>query len=353
MPSQHSSSLRGLACLTLVILTVLPILSGNALSAQSFVPTPVSCPFLGTGSTVVFDGFYIAAYPGNNLSRVTLGYTGGVAEQYSVSLTAHRNTYDGPMIGTPQTAIVNAPASGEALVTFDFGGAPVTPGDTIAFTQDFVILGSTGTLLYYDAGTGRCTGVFATTGTAPPLGTPAPWSVGVSITQKNLTGQLCIPSDTVLCLDSSIPGDHRFQVTASFHTAQGGGLSGNAQAMPLAQLGGTHGGVLWFFSPDNPEMLVKLVNGCSVNDHYWAYISATTNVGFSVTVKDTFLANVAKTYTNPDLKAAQPIQDNLALSSCHPCSSDAQCPAGLLCCTFTGGTGCMVPTQGGTCPALP
>jgi hypothetical protein len=150
-----------------------------------------------------------------------------------------------------------------------------------------------------------------------------------------------------------VPGDPRFRVTATFHTVQDGGVSGNAQAMPLAPLGATHGGVLWFFSPDNPELLVKLVNGCPVNDHYWAYISATTNVGFSVTVKDTFLANVAKTYTNPDLTAALPIQDGLALSSCHPCSSDAQCPAGLLCCSHTGFTGCTVPTASGVCPALP
>jgi hypothetical protein len=353
MPSQHASSLRGLACLTLAILTLLPMLSGAALSAQPSAPSIVSCPFLGTGSTSTNNGFYVTNYQGNNLSLVTLGYTGGVAELYSISLTAHRSTYDGPMIGTTQTVFANVPASGETLVTFDFGGAPVTPGDTIAFTQDFAIYGSTGSQIFYDAGTGKCNGVVATVGTAPPLGTPAAWSAGVTITQKNLTGQLCIPSDTALCLDGSNPGDQRFQVTASFHTAQGGGLSGNAQAMPLRQLGATHGGVLWFFSPDNPELLVKLVNGCSVNDHFWAYISATTNVGFSVTVKDTFLANDAKTYTNPDLTPALPVQDGLALSSCHPCASDAQCPAGLLCCTFTGGTGCLPPTAGGTCPLLP
>jgi hypothetical protein len=352
MPSQHVSPLRGLACLTLAILTVL-VLSGAALSAQPFAATPISCPFLGTGSTVTFDGFYIAGYTGNNLSQVTLGYTGGVAELYGISLTAHRNTFDGPLIGTTQTAIVNAPASGEVLVTFDFGGAPVTPGDTIAFTQDFVILGSTGTLLYYDAGTGPCTHVFATMGTAPPLGTPAPWSVGVAITQKDLGGRFCIPSDTALCLDGGVPGDPRFRVTATFHTVQDGGVSGNAQAMPLAPLGATHGGVLWFFSADNPELLVKLVNGCSINDHFWVYISATTNVGFSVTVTDTSLANVTKTYTNPDLTPAQPIQDGFALASCHACTSDAQCPAGLLCCFHTGGALCLPPAAGGVCPAIP
>jgi hypothetical protein len=353
MPSQHASSLRGLACLTLAILTALPLLSGAALSAQPFAGTLISCPFLGTGSTSTFNGFYVTAYPGNNLSLVTLGYTSAAAEPYGISLSAHRNSFDGPMIGTTQTAVVTVPTSGEVLVTFDFGAAPVTPGDTIAFTQDFVIYGPIGSQVFYDTGTGKCNSVFATNGTAPPLGSAAPWSVGLSITQKDLGGRFCIPSDTALCLDGGVPGDPRFRVTATFHTVQDGGVSGNAQAMPLAQLGATHGGVLWFFSADNPELLVKLVNGCSINDHFWAYISATTNVGFSVTVTDTSLANVTKTYTNPDLTPAQPIQDGFALASCHACTSDAQCPAGLLCCFHTGGTLCLPPAAGGVCPAIP
>jgi hypothetical protein len=352
MPSKHVRSLRALFWPALALLTALGVLSGGALSAQ----TPISiasCPFAGGGNTYLTNGFYVASYPGNNLFQVTLGYTSTYAQPYAITLTAHRNTYDGPIIGTPQTAVINVPTSGEALATFDFGGAPVTPGDTIAFTQTFAIYGSVGALVTYDGGVEKCNGIIQTTGTVPPLGSPTTSSVGVAITELDLRGRLCIPSDTVLCLDGS-PGDHRFQVTVSYHTAQAGGRSGSGQAIPLAPLGVIHGGLFWFFSPDNPEMVVKILDGCAIDDHYWAYISAATNVGFAVTVTDTARANVSKTYTNPDLTMALPIQDTSALASCHDCTSDAECPTGLLCCSIpVGRHACIAPTTGGVCPLLP
>ncbi len=353
MPSKHVCSLRAVSCFILPILTILWALGGSVLSAQVSVST-VSCPFAGGGNTSVFNGFYVADYPGNNLSQVTLGYTANFAEQFGITLTAHRNSYDGPILGTPQTATVDVPTSGEMLVTFDFGGAPVSPGDTIAFTQTYAIYGPVGAVLSYDGNIGTCNGVFRTAGTAPPLGTAVTGSVGVAITQVNRSGQSCIPSDTVLCLDDT-PGDHRFQVTASYQTAQAGGLFGYAQAIPLAPLGVTQGGLFWFFNQKNPEILVKILNGCAINDHYWAYISAGTNVGFTVKVLDTATASFTKTYTNTDLTMALPIQDTSALATCHSCSIDAQCRPGLLCCPnpFDYGRTCAPPTVNGGCALIP
>jgi hypothetical protein len=352
MPSKHVRSRKtGLA---LAVLALMAVLGTGALAAQP-VGT-ASCPFAGFANVAWANGFYVTAYPGTNLAQVTLAFRGGVAETYGITLTAHRNSYDGPIIGTPRTATVDLPATGELRVTFDFGGAPVTAGDTIAFTQDFAIYGPDGAELFYDGGTGQCNSgsVFQTVGTSPPLGSSPTPGVGVAITQLPQPFQTCIPSDTVLCLDGQ-PGDHRFQVTASYHTSQAGGLAGNGQAMPLAQLGGFHGGLFWFFSQDNPEVLFKVVNACAVNGYYWVYLSANTNVGYSVTVTDTAFANVAKTYTNPDLTAALPVQDGAALASCHGCGNGILCRPGLLCCPFpTGGANlCIAPTPSGSCPALP
>ncbi|HEX4496694.1 MAG TPA: hypothetical protein VIE43_13560 [Thermoanaerobaculia bacterium] len=336
---------------------LLAVLSGGALPAQTFVPTPISCPFAGTANAVVYDGLYVAGYQGTNLSLVTLAYRAGFSQQYGITLTAHRNTFDGPVIGTPQTAIVNLPTTGEAPVTFDFRGAPVTPGDTIAFTQDLAIYGTTGALVYFDegfagAGINNCAQISETVGTLPPLTLVPNGGAGITMTQKDLTHQSCIPSDTVLCVDD-FPGDQRFQVTASFHTAQDGGLSGTAQAVPLAQLGTTHGGLFWFFTPDNPEMLVKILNGCSSTDHFWAYITAGTNVAFTIKVEDTFRANISKTYTNADLTPARPIQDTLALASCHDCAVDADCRAGFLCCPYPAGRRNCVQPPNGVCQLIP
>jgi len=338
-----------------LILLAIAAVGGDA--AHALPATPVSCPLAGFANASTAYGFYVQSYAGNNLSLVTLAYGTNVAQRYSLTLTAHRNTYDGPLVGTAQTAVVNLPAGGETAVTFDFHGAPVTPGDRIAFTQDVAILGSTGASVFYDGGT-ACPGVVQTAGSFPPLGGTVAGTAGVTITEivppsGGPIPQGCIPSDTTLCLDA-FPGDHRFAVTTSYNTSLAGGLSGNAAAIPTSPLGVNRGGLFWFFSPDNPEMLVKILDGCALNDRFWVYISAGTNAGFTVTVTDTSLAHVGKTYTNPDLTEAVPVQDTSALASCGGCDTDSDCRTGLLCCFVpTGHKVCLVPNSGGTCFLIP
>ena len=108
----------------------------------------------------------------------------------------------------------------------------------------------------------------------------------------------------------------RFKVEVAYQTAQNGGLSGMGNAVPLANLGFQHGGAFWFFSKDNPEMLIKILNVCaSGTPRYWVFYSAGTNVGLTITVTDTATGHV-KVYTNPDLKTAVPVSDTEGL----PCS---------------------------------
>ena len=356
---KHQRFAPAIARVSLASFAVL-LLAAGPLAAQAGQAT-VSCAFFGKGYSDVYHGFYVTNYMGNNLSTVTLAYTTNTAGQFSISLTAHRNAYDGPMVGATQTATVNVGTAGETRVIFDFGAAPVSRGDTIAFIQTASQLTSVDNQfgsLYFDAGLGTpgtCDGVDETNGTAAPLDTVLQPTVGLLVTEDSSVGSLgapCVPSDTVLCLDD-VPGDRRFQVTAGFQTVLGGGRSGNGEATNLASLGTAHGGLFWFFDPATPEMLVKVVNGCALNQHYWVFISAATNVGFSVTVADTALVG-SKTYTNPDLTAAAPIQDTVALADCNACTSNAQCPAGLLCCSLPILTkACVKPSAGGTCPPYP
>jgi hypothetical protein len=122
----------------------------------------------------------------------------------------------------------------------------------------------------------------------------------------------CAPDGTTLCLDDEA-GDGRFQITVSYATSQGGGLSGNAGAVPLSPLAIDRGGVFWFFSRENPEMLVKVLNGCASNGYFWVFSSAGTNVGFTLRVRDTKTGKDF-TRTNPDLHAAPPVQEVKALA---------------------------------------
>ncbi|MEA2694652.1 MAG: hypothetical protein QOJ16_4039 [Acidobacteriota bacterium] len=125
----------------------------------------------------------------------------------------------------------------------------------------------------------------------------------------------CVPAGTTLCLDDK-PGDRRFKVEVLYQTAQGGGLAGSGNAIPLASLGVNRGGLFWFFAPDNPEMLIKVLNACTGTTlRYWVFYSAGTNVGLAITVTDTVTGHV-KTYSNPDLRSVAPVTDTDAL----PCS---------------------------------
>lgn len=121
----------------------------------------------------------------------------------------------------------------------------------------------------------------------------------------------CTPDADTLCIDDQA-GDRRFRVRVSFSSAQ---ASGNGKAVPLSSLGVNSGGLFWFFGASNPEMLVKVLNGCGLNNKYWVFWSAGTNVGLTLTVTDTVTGS-SKTYTNPNGKAAAPVQDTSAL----PCS---------------------------------
>jgi hypothetical protein len=129
----------------------------------------------------------------------------------------------------------------------------------------------------------------------------------------------CVADDATLCFDE-LPGDRRYQARITYHTAQGGGLAGSGHAVSLAPSGLTRGGAFWFFSSDNPEVLLKLLDGCTLDEHHWVLAAATTNVGYSLVVTDTF-TGAERTYTNPDQTSALPVQDTAAFDCADPCAN--------------------------------
>ena len=126
------------------------------------------------------------------------------------------------------------------------------------------------------------------------------------------SGVPCTPNATTLCIDHN-PGDGRFMIQVSYHTSQGGGRSGSGNAIQLSSLGINQGGIFWFFAASNPEMLIKVLDGCAISQHFWVFYAATTNVGFTVTVTDTQTGHQA-VYMNADRHAAPPEQDTSALT---------------------------------------
>lgn len=118
----------------------------------------------------------------------------------------------------------------------------------------------------------------------------------------------CIEDDTTLCLGE---GD-RFRVQVSWRTNTATG-SGQQYSLPLRD-----SGLFWFFREDNIEMLVKVLDACSLPDFntFWVYFSATTDVGFDLIVTDTVAART-RVYTNSFGQAAAPVTDTGAFATCN------------------------------------
>ncbi|MES1239987.1 MAG: choice-of-anchor Q domain-containing protein [Acidobacteriota bacterium] len=86
----------------------------------------------------------------------------------------------------------------------------------------------------------------------------------------------CAADGNQLCLG---PGN-RFHATAWWTTRDG---TGEAQAVPLT----LDTGAFWFFNANNLELMIKVLDGCAVNGHYWVFVSGLTDVGVEITVRDT------------------------------------------------------------------
>jgi len=87
----------------------------------------------------------------------------------------------------------------------------------------------------------------------------------------------CESSPHVLCLH-----DGRFRVEVEWRDFQDG--TGRGRAVPLAGL--SDSGLFWFFGPRNIEILVKVLDGCLLNGHFWVFLASASNVAYDVRVTD-------------------------------------------------------------------
>jgi phospholipase C len=114
----------------------------------------------------------------------------------------------------------------------------------------------------------------------------------------------CVASDASLCLDNN-----RFQVVAQWTTPDGQAGGGHAVALTA------NTGTFWFFTNTNVEVVLKVLDGCSLSNTFWVFAGGLTNVATTLQVTDT-VTGAVKTYTNPQNTAFLPIQDTNAFSTC-------------------------------------
>lgn len=117
----------------------------------------------------------------------------------------------------------------------------------------------------------------------------------------------CVESDVTLCIDD------RWEISAVV-TSPRVDDPGMAQAISLEPSGVERGGLLNFFGGDNPELLIKVLDACHINEHYWVMLSAATDVAYTVQVRDTHDGSVWS-HSNPDGNLSAAIAD----AEAEPC----------------------------------
>lgn len=121
-----------------------------------------------------------------------------------------------------------------------------------------------------------------------------------------IRGQIegCFDGPRGLCLNQE-----RFQVTVEWQTPDGNSGRG------VAVEGTADSGFFYFFSRDNIELDIKVLNGCGFNNYYWVFAAGTTNVGVDITVEDTQTGDIV-TYNNAVDNTFETILDTSAFLTC-------------------------------------
>ncbi|MCY3590322.1 MAG: hypothetical protein OXH32_01630 [Acidobacteria bacterium] len=111
----------------------------------------------------------------------------------------------------------------------------------------------------------------------------------------------CVADAETLCLL-----DSRYAVKVEWRTPDG-----EVGAGRVVQDGTNDSGLFTFFDPSNWEILVKVLEGCSVNGHVWVYGASTTDLGYTIMVTDAATGDVRR-YSNEAGRPAEAITDATA-----------------------------------------
>ncbi len=142
-----------------------------------------------------------------------------------------------------------------------------------------------------------------------------------------LVSASCTPAADRLCL----AGD-RFAVQVAWTDFTGN--SGTGQARTLT----ADTGLFSFFSPDNVELVVKVIDGSAVNGRWWVFYGALSDVAYTITVTDT-RTGLLRVYDNPagtfasagDTSAFPAAAGAAAAPAASPSAAAAGCAADALC----------------------
>jgi hypothetical protein len=117
----------------------------------------------------------------------------------------------------------------------------------------------------------------------------------------------CVEDSETACL---IGG--RFQVRVSYVNASSSGI-GTVMSFSGTRAESDESVFLYFTGPTNFEMGLKILQACSLNNHFWVFIGGLTNQGWVVNILDTATGHTA-TYSNPLNRLTPTTADTAALT---------------------------------------
>ncbi len=296
-----------------------PPLSGSSTPATTFSEsgTPYQIGFTPAGDMLVATGGNHVdkfTHPFSNSSSASQVITSSaLTGAYGVALDAAQNLYvansgltsDMLVFAPPYTGapIATPGAVGSAYRKLAVGGTqvfvcsvlpgvgrvdvyslPITATSTPAFTitnginlPEAVALDAAGNLYVGNLASAAVT-VYSppfSASSAPTTSlvmSPSPFSIfGIAISGS------CVPNETTLCLFGN-----RFQVTSQYET-YGSSTFVSATATPFSD----NTGFFTTVTPGNVDVVVKMVNFCSLNNSWSAYIGGTTDLGVRINITDT------------------------------------------------------------------
>ena len=116
----------------------------------------------------------------------------------------------------------------------------------------------------------------------------------------------CTTTASSLCVGPS----GRFQISGTWQTD-----SSNGNASVVTALTTSESGIFWFFAPTNWEVVVKVLNGCGVNNRWWVFTGGLTNQHYELAVTD-YKTGETKRYFNYQGVIAPQVQDVNAFANC-------------------------------------
>ena len=125
----------------------------------------------------------------------------------------------------------------------------------------------------------------------PAAGRP---TMSASEPVETAVASACVADALTQCLNGG-----RFQVRVHWDALHLG-TSGEGQAVPIT----TDTGYFWFFSANNIELVIKVLDGRAVNGKFWVFYGALSNVQYTITITDTVTGTVKKYFNPQDTQAS-------------------------------------------------